>query len=473
MDRGDSVSPQYSDDERQLRQQVEGSESALADLEAELQAIDAQLEELGQGRHHYAALDQVCNLLEELKSGGAGHLFWDAQVNGDNPEQNLRFARQNIERFGDEIDRVEAWRMSIIEKIGEENQGLDHLHYDLRDVIEREEALRNQWVIEREFQPVPHRAQVMPWSRGGEEDQRFRKTVGMSLTISLALAFILSSIALPMMKRSTVNELPERVARLVRQERQLPPEPVAEPVVQEQEMPNPEPLPEPVEELPAEQLPVSTEKPVFVNVGQPVPAAQVRSRGILAFRESFAAAADLRPASQLGLQARINSAGSNEVGRPERLLVASSAPGSSGGINLSDISRDVGGGGQEIGGVEVSRVASTIGGGSGPNRPLSGGAVAGRTDEEIQIVFDRYKAVLYRLYNRELRKDPTLRGQMVLRLTIEPDGSVSLCELHSSDMGAPALVQQVIDRVHGFDFGARENIVSMTIIYPIDFLPAG
>ena len=63
---------------------------------------------------------------------------------------------------------------------------------------------------------------------------------------------------------------------------------------------------------------------------------------------------------------------------------------------------------------------------------------AGRTDEEIQIVFDRYKAALYRLYNRELRKDPTLRGQLVLRLTIEPDGSVSLCQLQSSDMDAPA-----------------------------------
>ena len=56
-------------------------------------------------------------------------------------------------------------------------------------------------------------------------------------------------------------------------------------------------------------------------------------------------------------------------------------------------------------------------------------------------MFDRYKAALYRLYNRELRKDPSLRGQMVLRLTIEPDGSVSMCELQASDMNAPELVR--------------------------------
>jgi outer membrane biosynthesis protein TonB len=91
---------------------------------------------------------------------------------------------------------------------------------------------------------------------------------------------------------------------------------------------------------------------------------------------------------------------------------------------------------------------------------------------EIQIVFDRYKAALYRLYNRELRKDPTLRGQLVLRLTIEPDGSVSLCQLQSSNMDASVLAQQVVDRVRAFDFGAKQGIVAMTIIYPIDFLPA-
>ncbi len=44
------------------------------------------------------------------------------------------------------------------------------------------------------------------------------------------------------------------------------------------------------------------------------------------------------------------------------------------------------GGGQGIEGVQVSRVASSIGGGEGPDRPLSAGMSAGRTDEEIQIV---------------------------------------------------------------------------------------
>ena len=45
---------------------------------------------------------------------------------------------------------------------------------------------------------------------------------------------------------------------------------------------------------------------------------------------------------------------------------------------------------------------------------------------------------------------------MVLRLTIEPDGSVSLCEVKSTDMDAPSLSKQVAARVKRFDFGANE-----------------
>ena len=160
-------------------------------------------------------------------------------------------------------------------------------------------------------------------------------------------------------------------------------------------------------------------------------------------------------------------------------MVTTLAPGSSGGINIGSLSRGLGGGGDGSGGgpalagVTTTRVDGVIGGGGGGGgRPIAGGSgVAGRSDEEIQIVFDRYKAALYRLYNRELRNNPALRGQMVLRLTIEPSGVVSFLELQSSDMNAPALAEQVLERVRTFDFGAKD-VAPITIVYPIDFLPA-
>ena len=156
-------------------------------------------------------------------------------------------------------------------------------------------------------------------------------------------------------------------------------------------------------------------------------------------------------------------------------MLTTNAPGSSGGIKLAALSRDLGGsGGDERGAIQgaaLTRATSKIGASGGGDRPLSDGAILGRTDEEIQIVFDRYKASLYRLYNRELRNDPTLQGKMILRLTIEPDGSVSACALQATDMKAPELVTQVVERVRAFDFGAKE-VPAITIVYPIDFLPA-
>ena len=472
MDEFDTEAPQFAEEEKSIRDQVAQSEGVLGVFERDVDSIDAELEALAERNSQFEILSRICSTLEELDNIDATHLFWDSTIGPENSLEHLRNARRQEAKFNEEIGRVEDRRQSIVDKINQQNSELDVLHYDLRDALERKEERVREWLVERDADEIPFRAQVMPWARGCEEDERFRKSLGGSMLASLAIMLLAVTIALPILERPTVAELPERVAKLVREE-MVPPPPAPEPIIPDEEISEPEPEEvELAEEIPPEQIPESTTEPVVADFEQPDTREQVKSKGILAFRDSFAAQANLRPTAQLGSQARVRSAGEDAVGRPERMMVTSTAPGSSGGINLADISRDVGGGGGGIGDVAVTRVASSIGGGDGPNRPLSGGAFAGRTDEEIQIVFDRYKSALYRLYNRELRKDPTLRGQMVLRMTIEPDGSVSLCELQSSDMKAPNLATQVLDRVRTFDFGAKEDIVAVTIIYPIDFLPA-
>jgi hypothetical protein len=127
-----------------------------------------------------------------------------------------------------------------------------------------------------------------------------------------------------------------------------------------------------------------------------------------------------------------------------------------------------------MGGGGFSRVTSNIGGGGGGGggRPLSTGPGPSRTDEEIQIVFDRYKAALYRIYNRELRTNPMLKGKMMLRISIKPDGTVSLCKLESTNMDSPTLIKDVLARIELFNFGAKAGVPTTTILYPIDFLPA-
>jgi outer membrane biosynthesis protein TonB len=460
-----------SGEEQSLRDKIERAEMVLDEFEGELGGVDRERDEQAGKRHQFDLLLQVCNSLDELDDLGAAHLFWAQQDGGKTRAETLTYARRNIEVFGDDILRLEEQRALVIEKIGDQNLILDRLHYELREVMELEESRQAEWVVERDEDELPYRAAIMPWTRGTAEDQLFRVNVLASLFVALAVGWLISTIALPIPERSKLIEVPERVAKLVQKEQLPPPEP--EPIdipVPDEDIPEPEP--ELAEEIPPEETPEAVDQPLVAEAAPEDTKEKVKSKGILAFRDSFAARANLNTTAQLGSQARLSSAGEDSVGRPERMMVTTTAPGSSGGINLASISRDVGGGGQGIEGVQVSRVASSIGGGEGPDRPLSAGMSAGRTDEEIQIVFDRYKAALYRLYNRELRKDPTLRGQLILRLTIEPDGTVSMCQLQSSDMDAPALAQQVVDRVSGFDFGAKDGIVAMTIIYPIDFLPA-
>src|SRR5713226_7129452 len=242
-------------------------------------------------------------------------------------------------------------------------------------------------------------------------------------------------------------------------------------------------------------LPGKAELPPGPEVGPPVEAkSRVGNAGILALKDKIASLAQDTVVVPLGADARHVAA--DEVGRPSaRSLLASNTPGSSGGINVASLSRSVGGGGGGggggnggggvggrgaggsggggIGGVGVGRAVSPIAPITGADRPKArGGPGPARTDEEIQIVFDRYKASFYRLYNRELRNNPALKGQMVLRLMIEPDGSVSMCALQSTDMDAPDLATQVVSRVRTINFGAKDGVPSVTIVYPIDFLPA-
>ncbi len=219
------MSSVHSAEEQSLRKHVEKTERVLDNLEADLRSIDAELEALAQRNHQYELLEQVCRSLEELDGLGATHLFWGNDGDPDNPREHIHGARRRIDEFDEEIAEVEERRQSITDKFNEQNDSLDYLHYDLRDAIERQESRQNEWLVERDVEELPYRAQVMPWARGCEEDERFRKSLGVSLVACLMVALLVGTIALPIVEREKLNELPERIAKLVRQKQIPPPDP--------------------------------------------------------------------------------------------------------------------------------------------------------------------------------------------------------------------------------------------------------
>ena len=263
------------------------------------------------------------------------------------------------------------------------------------------------------------------------------------------------------------------------------PAPVVQPLLREKTTASSTPAPA---LFPKPNAPVGPDRPATPELPPGPDAAEQQKQkvgraGILAFKEQFASLATDQSAPRLGADARYSTA--DDMGRSSsHSVLTTNTPGSSGGINVASLNHSVGGGGGGgagggigrggAGGVSIGRATSPIASiAGGTERPKArSGLGPARTDEEIQIVFDRYKASFYRLYNRQLRNNPTLKGQMVLRLTIEPDGSVSMCVLHSSDMNDSDLAAQVVDRVKTINFGAKEGVQAVTITYPIDFLPA-
>jgi len=476
-----------SQEDQKLSAELEQVRGRLQNLAADLRVVDDEVESLAPQRMQHELLDQACGSLEKLGELGVASLFWGERMEPERVAEQLRGVRSRVSAFQAQLSELDARRQSILTTIGREEEKLEIVCDDLYQIREEEERRKLEWIPEREISPVPRRVQLMAWARGGEDDRRFRKTLAATLLISLLLGVLIPMIPLPLHRRFEPDDVPQRLAQLVRQAqlKPLPPPPVVEETPPEEiptddQKPPDQQEPEPVEEANA------TEPPDQLEPGPPVPGAtepqsrhSVAKAGILAFKDKFASLAKDRVAPRLGADARYGDA--DDVSQAStRSMLTTNVPGSSGGINIASLSRNVGGGGGggggggAIQGVQVGHASSSIASIGGGSRPLArGGAGLSRTDEEIQIVFDRYKASFYRLYNRELRNDPTLRGQMVLRLTIEPDGSVSMCKLQSSDMKAPELAAQVVNRVLTINFGAKEGVQALTIVYPIDFLPAG
>jgi hypothetical protein len=305
----------------------------------------------------------------------------------------------------------------------------------------------------------------------------------MALSICLVLGSLIHLIKVPIPDRSVaVTEIPERLVKLVKKELPKPP-PVRKPepkqVQEEPQKAKKEPEPKPEQRKPEEPPKGGgpEEKPTKLAARKKAEAA-----GVLAFKDAFKDLMNETPVAKLGTEARLSNESPRVKGQAvaRRSLVAMQAKdGSSGGIGNAGVSRNVGNGnagrlGDGIGsGVGFVRVESAISDLKESSRPTSDGLAAGRTDEEIQIVFDRYKAALYRIYNKELRKDPTLRGRILMRISIETSGMVSLCKVESTDLASPELVAKIVERIKRFNFGPKDGVPRVTILYPIDFLPAG
>jgi protein TonB len=232
------------------------------------------------------------------------------------------------------------------------------------------------------------------------------------------------------------------------------PAPAPQPEAQVQQ-PAPEPAPEPEPEP----------EPV---VDREVEALEEAQAALMPFAEDLADLVDkqLQVADDRPLTASVGGAERNE-----RSMITSSAGTASGGINTAAMSRNTGG--TSIAGRNTTRVASPVAGIGDPGGASRSGSSgrASRSREEIELVFDKNKGAIFALYNRALRQDPSLEGKLVLRLTIAPNGQVTMCEVISSELDDEELERKLVQRVKLFRFDAKD-VEAITTTKPIDFFPA-
>lgn len=470
-----------------LNAQIEKVQQKCKALEDKLHVVETELEKLSIASQKIDALRDVCSALDKLGELNASVLFWKGIPGGENADGYLEQARGRIVRFEDKKRKVLEKQELLKSQINQQLDELDYLHEELSDVQEREESRKKEFVVEREISPVSYRKMVMPWDKDAESEKRIRLAFLVALLICFLLGGLIPLVNVPIPDRKTeVVKIPDRLAKLVKKE---PPRPAPQPKPEPKKVED-ESKPKPKEKEPDKVKKKASPKPKQKKVaaaGAEKKAARKKAErvGVLAFKKSFADLMEETPIAKLGTEARLRKTSRRVAGQAvaQRSLVAIQAKGGSSGISNVGVSRNVGSGSGRFGGSGIGRgggdgtgfsqVESTIADVEESGRPLSDGPGPGRTDEEIQIVFDRYKAALYRIYNKELRKDPTLRGKILLRIAIETDGSVSLCKVESTDLGSPELVAKIVKRIKRFNFGPKEGVQKLTILYPIDFLPAG
>ena len=315
-----------------------------------------------------------------------------------------------------------------------------------------------------------YREYDLPWTSDSSQERKFQRLLGTVFVIVMVLSIVWPFLPAPEPEFDDTIDIPPQIAKLLLEEEPLPPPPPPEPEPEEEPEPEPEEEPEPeqvAEEQPPEPEPIPEPEP------QPSREEVAREQAQAAFMPFAEDLADLVDQELLEKvqDDRELTASVGQAERNERSMITSKVGTASGGINTAQMSRNTGGTG--IAGRSTTKVASPVAdiAPAAAAQRVGTSGKASRSREEIELVFDRNKGAIFALYNRALRNDPTLEGKLVLRLTIAPDGTVTFCEVVSSELGDPDLEAKLVARIKLFRFEAKD-VEPITTTKPIDFFPA-
>ncbi|WP_308365051.1 MULTISPECIES: AgmX/PglI C-terminal domain-containing protein [unclassified Microbulbifer] len=320
--------------------------------------------------------------------------------------------------------------------------------------------------INPQYAPWLFQGTVLPWSASEEEDKRFVRFLKHGLIAFLLLGIVVALIPVPELTREQAERIPPQLAKVILEKKTLPkPEPKPKPKPVEKKQPEkkapepkkPEPKPEPKiqEKPPAAKVELARKKAANSGLLQ-------MQDDLLAMRESV----DIAEVSS----GQLAAGAATSAKTVDRSLISDRSKTASGGVNTGKLSRDTGG--RALAARETTVVENAQA--SGAAREAGQKArreKSARAEESIRSVMEANKSAIYAIYNRALRRDPTLQGKVTVQLIIEPNGSVSGIKLVSSELNSPDLERKLLARIRLINFGAA-NVDRATLNYSIDFLPS-
>ena len=330
----------------------------------------------------------------------------------------------------------------------------------------------------------------LPWDELPEQSNRARKINIIALVLAIICFVVIPFIKVPPVTRSEVK-VPERVARALERKIELPPPPPKPPEVKKEEKKEvkaedkPKETKQEVKPKPIEKEPVAKPKATEEQVKAAKQQAQQQLASVaddLAALRDMDVVATSKPATG-GLQ---KDTGAAPAGTSRNMLTSKAGAGSGGvaynGPSSSGFGGGVAGGSGSKGNLNLGSKGTTnmqgkqiasVGGGTGSGeggKTRGEGGIGKRTQEDIRKIFDQNGGRLNNAYQRALKDDPSMEGTVRLKLTIDPSGKVTGCEVASSDLNNPELEAKIVSLVKGFNFGADEVEVWKGT-YPVNFYP--
>lgn len=317
---------------------------------------------------------------------------------------------------------------------------------------------------------APYKQLALRWQPKQAGDQLFLVIAALSVVVMLSIGVILSKMQASVADPRVNKPVPARIAKFITQR---PPKPEAQPP---QTKVKPKPKLKPKLKPKPEKKP---DKPKLVPTRKSVrPATDTQQKardkaaksGLLSHLSELTDLMDTATVTaQIQGSVNKNREATKSAGLEAKILTAGVAEGS-GGVNADKYAVKTGV--SQLANADITAANAALGAedqGFAGSRSRAQRAMA-RSQEEITLVMDRHKGQLQSLYNRARRKNPTLKGKLVLAITVLPSGSVQSVRVVSSELNQGALEARVKARVKAFKFGAKD-VTTVTVTYPIEFLP--